>query len=219
MAWRTLKRFIRALDKDGDVLRIERPVRVELEAGCIADLLVKTGGPAVVFENPELPDGTISDFPLVMNLFGTKDRTLRALQAKSESEIGERLDSLMKPDIGNFVSKPWKGLPLAKDALALPPKKVRRARCQEVAMDGVDLTRLPIPKTWPMDGGHYITLPLVVTKIQKIKNIILECIGLRFMEKKNWDYIGKYINMELNMLLHTKMEKCLLQYVLAVHQN
>ena len=31
-------------------------------------------------------------------------------------------------------------------------------------MEGVDLTRLPIPKTWPMDGGHYITLPLVVTK-------------------------------------------------------
>ena len=102
--------------------------------------------------------------PLVMNLFGTKERTLTALQANSDTEIGDRLVSLMKPDIGTFVSRPWKGLPLARDALALPPRKVRRGKCQEVVMEGVDLTRLPIPKTWPMDGGHYVTLPLVVTK-------------------------------------------------------
>jgi 4-hydroxy-3-polyprenylbenzoate decarboxylase len=164
MAWRTLRRYLRSLDKDGEVLRITRPVRVELEAGCIADLLVKTGGPAVIFEKPELSDGSISEIPLVMNLFGTKERTLRALQAETDTEIGDRLVSLMKPDIGTFVSKPWKGIPLARDALALPPKKVRRAKCQEVVMEGVDLTRLPIPKTWPMDGGHYVTLPLVVTK-------------------------------------------------------
>ncbi len=164
MAWRTLRRYLRSLDKDGEVLRITRPVRVELEAGCIADLLVKTGGPAVIFEKPELSDGSISEIPLVMNLFGTKERTLRALQAETDTEIGDRLVSLMKPDIGTFVSKPWKGIPLARDALALPPKKVRRAKCQEIVMEGVDLTRLPIPKTWPMDGGHYVTLPLVVTK-------------------------------------------------------
>ena len=48
-------------DKDGNVLWIKRPVKVELEAGCIADLLVKTGGPAVVFEQPELSDGSICE--------------------------------------------------------------------------------------------------------------------------------------------------------------
>lgn len=31
-------------------------------------------------------------------------------------------------------------------------------------MKDPDLTQLPIPKTWPMDGGHFVTLPLVVTK-------------------------------------------------------
>ena len=31
-------------------------------------------------------------------------------------------------------------------------------------MEPADVTKLPIPKTWPMDGGRYITLPLVVTK-------------------------------------------------------
>ena len=38
-----------------------------------------------------------------------------------------------------------------------------KGKCQRVKMD-LDLTKLPIPKTWPMDGGHFVTLPLVVTK-------------------------------------------------------
>jgi 4-hydroxy-3-polyprenylbenzoate decarboxylase len=60
---------------------------------------------------------------------------------------------------------PWKALPLARDAFAMPPRKKRfRAPCQQVRMKNPDLTKLPIPKTWPMDGGHFVTLPLVVTK-------------------------------------------------------
>jgi len=58
---------------------------------------------------------------------------------------------------------PWKALPLVRDALAMPPRKKWRGNCQRVRLD-TDLTKLPIPKTWPMDGGHFVTLPLVVTK-------------------------------------------------------
>ena len=45
----------------------------------------------------------------------------------------------------------------------MPPKKVRKGKAQRVRLP-TDLTKLPIPKTWPMDGGHFVTLPLVVTK-------------------------------------------------------
>jgi 4-hydroxy-3-polyprenylbenzoate decarboxylase len=142
---------------------MKQPVDVEYEAGAIADLLVKNGGPAVLFEQPRLPNGTISSIPLLMNAFGSHDRTLRALGASHETEIGDRMVAMMKPDIGLYMRKPWKGLPLLKDALAMPPKKVRKGRCQRIMLDN-DLTKLPIPKTWPMDGGHFVTLPLVVTK-------------------------------------------------------
>ena len=164
MAWRNLSRYVKSLEASGELVRIQRPVDVELEAGCIADLLVKTDGPAVVFEQPRLPDGTIAEIPLVMNLFGTENRTRKALGVTRDTEIGDRLVSLMKPDIGAYVKRPWKGVPLALDALSLPPKKVRRGRCQDIVMEPADVTKLPIPKTWPMDGGRYITLPLVVTK-------------------------------------------------------
>ena len=97
VAWRTSKRWLNHLDQRGELLKISRPVDVQFEAGAIADLLVKNDGPAVLFEQPRLPDGSISEIPLAMNLFGGQDRTLRALGASHETEIGDRMVAMMKP--------------------------------------------------------------------------------------------------------------------------
>ena len=164
MGWRSLGDFVASLEGSGEVLRISRPVDVELEAGCIADRMVKMNGKAVIFEQPRLPDGTISNIPLVMNLFGSESRVLKALGVDKASDVGERLAGMMKPDIKEIARRPWKGLSLAKDGLSMAPKRVRKAACQEVIVENPDITKLPIPKTWPMDGGRFITLPLVVTK-------------------------------------------------------
>ena len=166
VAWKTLKRWMRHLEANGELLKISDPVDVVYEAGAIADLLVKNDGPAVLFEQPRLADGSISKIPLVMNIFGSNDRTLRALGASHETEVGDRMVAMMKPDIGAYMRAPWKALPLIRDALAMPPRKKWRGKCQRVKLD-TDLTKLPIPKTWPMDGGHFVTLPLVVTKDPK----------------------------------------------------
>ena len=163
MAWRTMKRWMDHLEGRGELIRINRPVDVVYEAGAIADLLVKNDGPAVVFEQPRLADGTVASIPLVMNLFGSHDRTLRALGASHETSIGDRMVAMMKPDIGAMVKRPWTALPLAQDAFAMPPRKKRKGNAQRVQLP-LDLTKLPIPKTWPMDGGPFVTLPLVVTK-------------------------------------------------------
>ena len=164
MGWRRLGRYLRSLEDKGDLIRVKHPVDCYLEAGCIADKLVKNSGPAVIFEQPRLADGSISKFPLAMNLFGTRERTNQALRVEVPGEIGERLTDLMKPDIGAIAKRPWKAWPLAKKALSLPPKKVRKGACQQVRMAEPDVTKLPIPTTWPMDAGPFITLPLVVTK-------------------------------------------------------
>ena len=164
MGWRRLSRYLRSLEEKSELIRISEPIDCYLEAGCIADKLVKNNGPAVIFEKPILGDGSISKFPLAMNLFGTRERTNHALGVVEPKEIGLRLTQLMKPDIGEFLKRPWKALPLAKSAFSLPPKKVRKGACQQVRMDKPDLTKLPIPTTWPLDGGPFITLPLVVTR-------------------------------------------------------
>jgi 4-hydroxy-3-polyprenylbenzoate decarboxylase len=164
VAWRTLSRWLADLERRGELLRINRPIKVELEAGLIADRLVKHGGPAVLFEKPELPDGSISEIPLAMNLFGTTERTIRALGVEEPDAIGKRMVALMKPDIGAIMKRPWKGLPLLKSALSMAPRRIRRAACQRIVHKDLDVTKLPIPKTWPQDGGRFITLPLVITK-------------------------------------------------------
>jgi len=46
------------------------------------------------------------------------------------------------------------------------PKSVRSGACQEVVLTGeeVSLDRFPILKCWPLDGGPFVTLPMVFTK-------------------------------------------------------
>ncbi len=163
MGWSSLGHYIRALEDQGDILRVSHPVDLKFEAGCIADRLVKTGGPAVIFDQPRLDDGSISRFPLVMNLFGTSRRTKMALGVEELSEIGDMMVGLMKPDIGAIIKAPWKGLGLLKQAISMAPKKISRGPCQQVRISEPDATRLPIPTTWPKDGGPFMTLPLVIT--------------------------------------------------------
>ena len=163
MGWSSLGQFIRTLETNGELLRVSHPVDLRFEAGCIADRLVKMGGPAVVFDQPRLADGSISRFPMAMNLFGTRERTNMALGVKSPEEIGEMMVGLMKPDVGSLIKKPWKGLGLLKQGISMAPRKSSRGPCQQVRIEDPDVTRLPIPTTWPLDGGPFMTLPLVVT--------------------------------------------------------
>ena len=88
-----------------------------------------------------------------MNLFGTRDRTNLALGVVEPKEIGEMMTGLMKPDIGGILRRPWTGLGLLRQGISMAPRKISRGKCQQVRMDNPDVTRLPIPTTWPQDGG------------------------------------------------------------------
>jgi 4-hydroxy-3-polyprenylbenzoate decarboxylase len=55
-------------------------------------------------------------------------------------------------------------LPMLDRLRDLMPKTVKDAACQEVVKRDGSLDELPILKTWPEDGGRYITFPLVITK-------------------------------------------------------
>ena len=158
-----MEQFVRVLEERGELLRIGNPIDVRLEAGCIADRLVKRQGPAVVFDQPRLEDGSISRFPLVMNLFGTRERTNLALGVEEPREIGEMMVSLMKPDVGALLKRPWEGIGLLRQGISMAPRRVSKGKCQQVIIDDPDVTRLPIPVTWPDDGGPFMTLPLVIT--------------------------------------------------------
>lgn len=161
MAYSDLRDFISKLESEGELVRIKCPVSPELEITEITDRVVKSGGPAILFESV-----LGSDVPVLINQFGTMRRIAMALGVESIDTIAEEIDSLLRaqPPTG-FVDK-FKMVPkLARLASALP-KSVKSAPCQEVVRQGADasLDFLPILKCWPGDGGRFITLPMVFTK-------------------------------------------------------
>jgi 4-hydroxy-3-polyprenylbenzoate decarboxylase len=161
VTFRNLAEFLRALEADGDLVRVRREVSPRLEIAEIADRAVKGDGPALLFENV-----SGSSMPVAINLFASRRRTLRALGIGSWEEWDARLEPLLDPKPPEGFVEKLKSIPKLTDLAQVFPKTVRSAPCQEVVEtgDAVDLTKLPVLTCWPQDAGPFITLPLVITR-------------------------------------------------------
>jgi len=136
MAYPDLRSFIAELTRRGELLRVTEPVSHELEITEIADRMVKRGGPALLFEN--IPG---KDFPLVIGLYGTRERMALALGTPSLDAIADRIRGLLDVKVGGGLIGLASNLPKLKELAALPPKRVRGGPVQEVVWRGdqVDL--------------------------------------------------------------------------------
>ncbi len=158
-----LRSFVDALRESGELREIAVPVDPHLEITEIADRCVKSagGGPALLFT-----DVKGSPFPLLINALASPRRMAMALGVTSLDDLGAKVDkliSLARPSGGsNLFAK----LLEARELLGIGPKVVRSGPVQDVVRKGdeVDLRELPVLTCWPMDGGPYITFPLVFTK-------------------------------------------------------
>lgn len=162
MAFKDLRDFLAFIEKKGQLKRISAPVDRDLEITEISDRIMKSGGPALLFENVRG-----FDVPLVINVFGSRERTGWALGVDAWEELEGRIDRLLSLALG----PPPKGLFGKLGALGeiikvgrIGPREVSSGPCQEVIKtDNASLYEFPIMKCWPEDAGHYITLPLVFT--------------------------------------------------------
>ena len=163
MAFRSLGEFLTALESRGDLARVTRPVSRDLEITEVTQRVLRTDGPALLFEN--VPGATM---PVVTNLLGAPRRIALALGSESVEAVAEKVERLvhLRPPAG--ILGAVRDLAGTIDTLStlrsLAPKRVRSGPCQEVEESTVDLDRLPILKCWPNDGGRTVTFPVVVTK-------------------------------------------------------
>jgi 4-hydroxy-3-polyprenylbenzoate decarboxylase len=153
MGYRTLRECVNDLDRTGQLVRIDEEIDPWLEAAAIQRRVCAAGGPAIYYARVKG-----SRFPLVSNLFGTMERarfifrdTLRGL---------ERLMRL-KADPAPALRRPWQYASAAGAAWCMLPKFVRHA---PVLAHEITISRLPQVKSWPDDGGAFITLPVVYTE-------------------------------------------------------
>ena len=160
MAFDSLRSYVDALRKAGELHVISAPVDPYLEISEITDRVVKAGGPALLFTNVKG-----SRFPVLTNQFGSQRRMAMAFDADTLANVSERVRKLIDitPPGASLAVKFGALMHLAPLANAIP-KTVRSGSCQDVVMKQPDLRALPILTTWPMDGGPFITLPLVITK-------------------------------------------------------
>lgn len=161
MPFDSLRDFVDALRKAGELHVVSVPVDRYLEIAEITDRVVKAGGPALLFTNVR-----DSRFPVLTNQFGSQRRMAMAFDADHLDDVAQRLRTLLavtppgSSSLGARLGALKQFAPLAHAI----PKIVRDARAQDVVVRDPDLTKLPVLTTWPLDGGPFITLPLVITK-------------------------------------------------------
>ena len=168
MPYDSLRDFIERLERDGRLERVSAPVSPVLEITEIQTRLIAEGGPAVLFENVVAEDGGKYHMPVLANLFGTVERVAWGMEREPAelAEIGETLAFLRQPEPPAGLRDAFDKLPLVKSVMAMTPKTVSVAPCQEVVLEGglIDLAKLPIQTCWPGEPAPMITWPLVVTQ-------------------------------------------------------
>ncbi len=168
MPYSSLRDFIARLETEGRLVRVTEPVSPHLEMTEIQTRLIAEGGPAVLFENVVRADGSSYTMPVLVNLFGTIERVAWGMDREPETlrALGETLAFLRQPEPPGGWREALSLLPLVKTAMAMKPKEVSRAPCQEVVIEGdaVDLAEFPIQTCWPGEPAPLITWPLVVTQ-------------------------------------------------------
>ena len=160
----SLRKYIEALDRAGELIRIGARVSTSYEIAEITDRMAKSpdGGKALLFEN------TGSGFPVATNLMGSERRMAMALGVERLDDLTERIDALVKHAVSpkNGLADKLRMLPLLGEvAQWFPRLSSRRGECQQVVVmgDEASLAALPILESWACDGGRFITLPMVNT--------------------------------------------------------
>ena len=160
----SLRKYIEALDRAGELIRIGARVSTAYEVAAITDRMAKwrDGGEALLFEN------TGSEFPVATNLMGSERRMAMALGVERLDDLTERIDALVKQAVSpkNGLADKLRMLPLLGEvAQWFPRLSSRRGECQQVVATGdeASLAALPILESWACDGGRFITLPMVNT--------------------------------------------------------
>ena len=150
---RSLSEFVQRLREHGELAEITVPVDPVLELAQIHRCVVQESGPALLFNNV-----IGSRFPVVTNLFSSKNRLKIALGDGYEDTIGSLIQSLIEGPPSS-LSALWK----KRFLLRIGTKKVTRAPIASHRLSP-GLSHIPFIKCWPDDGGSFLTLPLVYTE-------------------------------------------------------
>jgi len=153
MGYPNLAAAVADLERSGQLLRITAEVDPDQEVAAIQRRVYARGGPALLFTNLKG-----CRFPALANLFGTLERTRFLFR---DALPGVEALVRLKLDPAEMLRHPLRfaGAPAA--ALRLLPKRVAQG---PILAHTTTVGELPPIKSWPDDGGAFITLPQVYSE-------------------------------------------------------
>ncbi len=153
MGYRSLRDCVEDLQRHGHLVRLDDAINANLEAAEIQRRVYQAGGPAILFSNVR-----DCQFPMVSNLFGTLERA-RFIFRDTFENVQRAIQ--LKVDPSQAMREPLKHWRAPFIALQMRPKSVRGGAVQA---HETKITALPQLKSWPDDGGAFITLPQVYSE-------------------------------------------------------
>jgi 4-hydroxy-3-polyprenylbenzoate decarboxylase len=185
MSYASLKAAALDLEKHGKLIRISSEVDPNLEMAEIHRRVFEAGGPALLFERVKG-----SPFPALSNLYGTFERT-EFLFRDTLSKVQKVIE--LKADPTNLLRNPLRYPSAPFTALTALPMRVSNA---PITYGETTIDQLPQIKSWPMDGGAFVTLPQVFTLPPGSRNIMQSNLGMYRIQLSGNEY---EINREVGM--------------------
>ncbi len=190
MSYRSLRECALDLEKNGRLVRIRSEIDPNLEMAEIHRRVFDAGGPALLFERVKG-----SPFQAISNLYGTFERT-EFIFRHTIDKVQKVIE--LKADPGRFFQKPFRYFSAPFTALtALPMRNLGPA---PVTFGRTQISLLPQIRSWPLDGGAFITLPQVLTLPPGSSNLMESNLGMYRIQLSGNEYVpGKEIGMHYQL--------------------
>lgn len=179
MSYKSLSEAAKDLEKNGQLIRIKEEVDPNLEIAEIHRRIFDAKGPALLFENVKG-----SPFPALSNLYGTFERTEWLFRHTLE-RVQKVIE--LKADPSSFMRNPLRYASAPFTALTALPKRKTLGKTP-VQYGTTTIDQLPLIKSWPMDGGAFVTMPQVMTLPPNSSKIMESNVGMYRIQLDGNDY-------------------------------
>ena len=174
MAFKDLREFLKLLEQEKELTKINVKVSPYLEISEVANRISKDESEknkALLFQNVEG-----YQIPVLINTLGSYKRMNLALGVNTFKEIAQRIEKFLDKKVPDNLLGKLSMLPKLTEIASFPPRLVSNAPCQEVVITNpkeLMLDKLPIITAWPLDAAPFITMTTVVTKDPKtgVRNV------------------------------------------------
>jgi len=170
MPFEDLREFLHALEKRGELKRVALAADPYLEIAAFADRSVKTGGPALLFENPTVPMSRSSSMP---------SRVFAACKSPWAWTTSKTSPAASPASSSSKSRGPSRKAQAASEARrsqrGISENRFRRTLQRSNPPQRLFPRRIPHPARWPGDAGRFITLPLVFSRDPKRASVIAAC--------------------------------------------